>query len=240
MTPSHSSSKHAGHALRTDAMNHSAGRSRWARTAIIRVPTGQGWLALGVSAVAVLASLVLGIHPFLAVTEPVEEGFLLVEGWLHDDAVPDVLRRFGNGKYRCILTTGGELSRGSLLADFGNFAELSAATLVQAGVSPGKIRAIPALPSVRNRTYSSAVAVAKWLAASGVSTRSLDVMSTGAHARRSRLLYEMALGQGVDVGVISIPPTAYDQDTWWRTSSGVRTVIGELTAYIYAKLLFWP
>ncbi len=197
-------------------------------------------MALGVLLSGILITLLLGIHPFLAVTEPVGEGYLVVEGWLHDDAVPDVLGYFANGNYRRILTTGGRLSRGSLLIRYGSFAELAAETLVQAGVPPEKLQAVPALPSLRDRTYSSAVAVREWLRDGGIAADKVDVVTKGPHARRSRLLFEMALGSDVEVGIIALPPTAYDENAWWESSSGLRTVIGESLVYLYAKLLFWP
>jgi hypothetical protein len=32
----------------------------------------------------------------------------------------------------------------------------------------------------------------------------------------------------------------FDPDHWWKTSAGVRGVIGEGLAYLYARLLFHP
>ena len=42
------------------------------------------------------------------------------------------------------------------------------------------------------------------------------------------------------VGVISGPDEEYDQRHWWTTSAGVRTVLDEVIAYLYAKFLFHP
>jgi hypothetical protein len=38
--------------------------------------------------------------------------------------------------------------------------------------------------------------------------------------------------------VWAIPTTEYDPQHWWRSSSGVRTVIGEALAYAYVKCFF--
>jgi hypothetical protein len=51
-------------------------------------------------------------------------------------------------------------------------------------------------------------------------------------------MFEKALGKDTAVGVISIPEKDYDQQHWWRSSAGVRTVIGETMAYLYARFLF--
>jgi hypothetical protein len=65
-------------------------------------------------------------------------------------------------------------------------------------------------------------------------------MTEDAHARRTRLLFQKALGNDVRVGIISIPNPDYDAKHWWRYSEGVREVIGEGIAYAYAKVFFYP
>jgi uncharacterized SAM-binding protein YcdF (DUF218 family) len=165
---------------------------------------------------------------------------MVVEGWLQDDAVADVLGHLSTGDYRHIITTGGRLSRGSLLARYGTFAELAAETLVRAGVAPERLQAVPAPPTLRDRTYSSAMAVRDWFRNGGIAIDKVDIVTKGPHARRSRLLFQMALGADVEVGVIALPPTGYNENEWWKSSAGVRTVISESIAYLYAKMLFWP
>jgi hypothetical protein len=69
---------------------------------------------------------------------------------------------------------------------------------------------------------------------------SINVVTTTAHARRTRLLFEKALGAGVTVGIIAAPNPDYDPKHWWRSSDGFREVIGEGIAYVYARLFFYP
>jgi hypothetical protein len=85
-----------------------------------------------------------------------------------------------------------------------------------------------------------AVALKKELEREGVSTAKITVISFGPHSRRSRLLYQFAFGPSTQVGMIGVMPHDFDPDHWWRTSAGVRTVIGECIAYAYARLLFRP
>ena len=66
------------------------------------------------------------------------------------------------------------------------------------------------------------------------------MITGGPHARRSRLMFEKALGKGVTVGVMAIPANDYDERHWWHSSQGVRIIIGEALAYAYARLLFYP
>jgi hypothetical protein len=55
----------------------------------------------------------------------------------------------------------------------------------------------------RDRTFHSATAVKDWLREQGLQTASIDVVTVGPHARRSRLLYEKAFGD--DVRSVSFP-----------------------------------
>ena len=51
---------------------------------------------------------------------------------------------------------------------------------------------------------------------------------------------EKAFGPGVAVGIRAAPDERYDAAHWWQSSQGVRTVIDEFVAYLYARLAFWP
>jgi len=68
----------------------------------------------------------------------------------------------------------------------------------------------------------------------------VQLITEGLHARRSRLMFQRALGKQVQVGVSAIGGRDYDPEHWWRYSAGVRGVIGETVAYLYAVVLFHP
>ena len=106
---------------------------------------------------------------------------------------------------------------------------------------PGdSIQMVPSHVIGRDRTYSSAVALRNWLRDHNTSLNSMNVLTQDAHARRTRLLYEKAFGKNVTIGIISAPDPDYDARHWWRYSDGVREVIGESIAYIYARFFFYP
>ena len=73
----------------------------------------------------------------------------------------------------------------------------------------------------------------------GFTNESIDVVSLGVHARRSWILFAQAFSS-VDVGVIAIKSKEYDPSRWWLFSSGVRNVISESIAYLYARFIFSP
>jgi uncharacterized SAM-binding protein YcdF (DUF218 family) len=95
-------------------------------------------------------------------------------------------------------------------------------------------------PALQDRTFHSALNVRRWLDSQGIGAARIDVLTLGAHARRSRLMFAAALGPRVQVGVIAVPDPRFDLAHWWRTSEGVRSVIGETIAYVYARLFFDP
>ncbi|RYY54021.1 MAG: hypothetical protein EOO05_20620 [Chitinophagaceae bacterium] len=41
-------------------------------------------------------------------------------------------------------------------------------------------------------------------------------------------------------GLLSIPDREYDAGHWWRYSEGVKEVLSEGAAYLYARFLFYP
>jgi hypothetical protein len=96
--------------------------------------------------------------------------------------------------------------------------------------------AVPAPESRLDRTYQSALALRKWFEETGPPVKAINVVTIGAHARRTRLLYQHAFGDGVAIGVIAVPHADYDSQRWWKFSAGLREVIGETSGYAYAKL----
>ena len=113
-------------------------------------------------------------------------------------------------------------------------------TVAVLGVREDLIVSVPTPPVRADRTYASALALDNWLSQSGLQINSLDVYSLGTHARRTQLLFQDALGDNIAVGVIAASSPEYDADNWWAWSSGVRAVVGELVAYLYARFLFTP
>jgi uncharacterized SAM-binding protein YcdF (DUF218 family) len=92
---------------------------------------------------------------------------------------------------------------------------------------------------MKDRTYHKALAVKKGLNKAGFAQASIDVVSSGVHARRTWFLFEKVF-PSVDVGIIAIRPDNYDTSRWWLFSEGVRSVIAESVAYLYARFIFSP
>lgn len=202
------------------------------------LPTWRGWLALLLAVALVIVVLVRGTFSFLAANDPKPGGVLIVEGWVPDYALSEAMAEFRRHPYRALLVTGGPIEKGAPFSEFGTFAELGAATTVKLGFGSDQVHPVAA-PDVRqDRTYVSAVAVREWLRQRGPMPAQVNVMSLGAHSRRTRLLYDAAFAGVADVGIMAIEDRGYDGRRWWASSQGFRTVTGELIAYGYARLLF--
>ena len=187
---------------------------------------------------AVGAWLVRGVGGFLAVSEPVRGRYLVVEGWMPAFAYQYAGEAFRAGRYERVIAVGA-------LPDFalsnGAPREFAAVgSLVAAGIPPDAIVEAMGGPVHQDRTYHSALNLRRWLASQRIASTRLDVITLGPHARRSRLLFEKALGPGVTVGVYAVPDPRFDLAHWWRSSEGVRSVLGETIAYVYARLFFDP
>jgi hypothetical protein len=204
------------------------------------VPTLRGWLLLTVGLAALALVATREIHPFLAVTDSVPGGALVVEGWVPDYMLEAAIAEFKQNHYARLFVTGIPLQNGAPLSEYKNYAQLGAATLVKLGMSTNDVQAVPTGLTRRDRTYATAVSLKQWWGEHDMAPTRVNLITGGPHARRSRLMFEKALGKGVTVGVIAIPANDYDEQHWWHYSQGVRIIIGEALAYTYARLLFCP
>jgi hypothetical protein len=204
------------------------------------VPSLRG-LVLAVLVLAAAAFAFLrGVHPFLAQSRPAKGDILVVEGWIPDYAMREALAAFRSRPYSLLVATGGPLPQGTAYASYGSHARLAAVTLEGFGLPADSIAEVPSPEVTRDRTYQEGISLRQWLNGEGAAykVRSVDVFSFSAHARRSRLLYAMALGPQVEVGVYASRDLGYDPERWWKSSNGVRKVGDEVIAYIYAKVFF--
>jgi len=183
----------------------------------------------------------LNVDAFLAPTQRVDTDILVVEGWVHPYAIRASAEEFQNHSYHRVFTTGGPVvGNGGYINDYQTAASVGADLLKKAGIPAELIQMVPSHVMGRDRTYSSAIALRNWLREHDMQVRSLNIVTEGAHARRTRMLFEKALGSNVAVGVISVPSPDFDARYWWLYSEGVEEVVTEGVAYLYAKFFFLP
>jgi uncharacterized SAM-binding protein YcdF (DUF218 family) len=132
-------------------------------------------------------------------------------------AVTDAKSKWDSGRYR---------------------AEYIAGALESAGVPKDRIQVLLCDAVQKDRTYACARAVREWLQKREKPVQAIDVVTIGSHARRSRLLFQKAMGSTIRVGVLAMDERGYDPVHWWRSSEGVREVLFEGVAYLYVRLFF--
>jgi hypothetical protein len=205
---------------------------------------GLSWPGRLVFALVILIGfvfLVLEIHPFLAETHRVDSKTLVVEGWLNEHDIQMAVKEFKDGHYERVYCTGGPVEgSGGYVSDAYTLASVGTGRLKKFGVPAESLQMVPSRVMDRDRTYGSAVALRNWLDEHHTPVQSFNVITGGAHARRTCLLFQAAFGNASQVGIISIPSPDYDAKHWWRYSEGVREIIGESIAYAYAEFFFHP
>ncbi len=186
-------------------------------------------------------SFLWGIYPFLAVTHRGKSDFLVVEGWVHEFAIRRAVEEFRTGSYQRIFVTGGPVEgTGGYTNDYNTAASVGADRLKVTGLPSFVVQMVPSRVMSRNRTFSSATALRDWLREHNQPVNGINIVTEAVHARRTRILFQEAFGDGVLVGVIAISSPDYDATHWWRYSQGVRDVISETIAYVYARAFWLP
>jgi uncharacterized SAM-binding protein YcdF (DUF218 family) len=201
----------------------------------------RGQLILALLGFSTAAFLLLNAQPFLAETHRVNTDILVVEGWVHEYAIRGAVEEFEKGFYQRVFTTGGPITgSGHYTNDFHTSASVGADLLKKRGVPNEAVQMVPSRAIFRDRTYGSAVALREWFHMHNMPVQSLNVITEDTHARRTRLLFAKALGKNVKVGIIAVHNPDYNARHWWRYSEGVKDVVSEGIAYLYARLFFFP
>ena len=201
------------------------------------LPTVWGWLLIATGIALLLTVFLIRAHAFLAYTHPVAAQVLIVEGWLPDYGLEAAISEYHAGGYRYILAIGGPLPKGYHRWGYRTGADLAVASLTQMGMERDEVIALPSPDVPRDRTFAAALEVRRWLAEHlDLGIEGVNLVSLGTHARRSYYMVREALPQDVRLGVIAIQQEDYDPDRWWLSSAGVRAVLFEGIACVYALL----
>lgn len=203
-------------------------------------PTIWGWLVLLLIAAATIVFVARNLHGFLAPNHAVGARVLVVEGWLNPEGLDQAVAAFRAGAYKRAVTTGGPIEYWPGHHGHVTFSERAADYLKQHGLADASVTAVPTPYSTQDHTFLGAVMVREWAKQSGLALDALDIFSSGTHARRSRLLYRLAFGPNVEVGVFAARSSEYDAGAWWRTSTGARDVLDQAIGLLWVKCFFWP
>ncbi len=208
-------------------------RTRWGLTV-------WGWLAILLIIFLTTFLLMTRTYNLLAPVHPVKAEVLVLEGAVPDYILDSAVAEFHRHHYKLLITTGTPLEWGHLLFEFGNTAAIAENSLKRMGFDTTMLVAIATDEIQHDRTYNSARALAEYLKHNYPEVKAINLMSYGPHSRRSQMMFQAALGDEFNVGIISIRSFYYDRNNWWKSSKGFREVINELLGYVFVKLFFVP
>jgi len=202
------------------------------------MPTRWGCLLLVSVTGMLVVSWWFGAEAFLSPNEPLPAEVLVLEAWTGPDGAAAAAAEFKqpNNSYEYIVAAGG------LAGEFWakrrwSYSEVAARDLRRSGVPEDHIVEAQADDVASQRTYETAVAARHALEAKGIRPRAVNILTLGAHARRSRLVFAKVFGPETRVGVISWAPTGYYGPQWWHSSLRADTLIKETVGYLYELLL---
>ncbi|MCF8234027.1 MAG: DUF1684 domain-containing protein [Bacteroidales bacterium] len=203
--------------------------------------TFTGRLLLLIFVAALLWLLLTNLNNFLCKNNPHHSSVLVLEGWLPDYTLREMMDLYYKYDYDQLIVTGLPIEKGYYVAEYKTYADIALATMGKLGFDTSGVVSISIPRNImRDRTYHTALAVDNYLKEHMPEIEELDIFTLGCHARRSQLLFSIALSPGIKTGVIAGTDKSYDYERWYSGSRGFRTVMNEFLAYLYVKLFFWP
>ena len=179
------------------------------------------------------------LNRFLSENDSIPSNLLVVEGFLPDYTLRNMMTEFYDGGYDKLLITGQPIGQGYYITDYSTSAQLMRASLIEMGMDSTLIHTISIPNTVyRDRTYATGLLLSHWLDTTHAQLNRINVYTLGCHARRSKMLFQKAVGKNIQIGIIAGEDRSYDQVKWWKSSQGFRTVLNESIAYLYVNLFF--
>lgn len=200
-------------------------------------PTLWGWILIFLLFFGINTFFFLTIHPFLARTNCIKTGNIIVEGWVPDYCLKKVDSIYRTGTIKRIFVTGGPIERGSYLQQYTTFANLGALSLKKAGIPDSVISTVPSPLVIKDRTFTSAISLRTWLLDNNFKFNDANIVTLGVHSRRSLMVFKKVFPEN-NLGVLSVRNNDYEPDRWFLSSEGVKTVITETISFLYSLILY--
>ena len=198
-----------------------------------------GLYCIGFAALVAALVFVLTIHDFLAISRPVVGNVLVVEGWIwNSSGMKDAAEEFRRGHYQYLVTVGGQAESDGVSSDQESSADLAARRLQEFGIAETSITVLRVPAVTIHRTYASALTLKDWLTTSKIKATGINVVTLGAHARKSLIIFRRTIGPTIEVGVISGTDNEYDPHRWWLSPRGIYVITRKALGYLYA--IVWP
>ena len=185
-----------------------------------------------------LLAMLFGLHPFLALNRPVEAKVMVIEGWIPEESLKFAASLFKADHYDLIITNGGDVRLNNPENFYNTYAEMAQNKLMQMGINGNQIIAVRTLKINRSKSYSYARSTVAWLLKNMRATKAVNILTLGAHARKSYVLYKKAAGKALEIGIISAPPVKYDPTFWYFSTYGIGFVLKNFFGYLGALAIY--
>lgn len=207
----------------------------------VNVLTWQGRIIFLIVISSIFYLFLRNMYLFLSPQSPIQSKTLVVEGWLPDYALTMAFLEFRNGHYEEMFITGSSLPNGGHLTKYTNAAEIAFDELKLMGMDTTKMHCIPSAPVYRERTYTAALTLSEYMRKYYPDIKNFNLYTLGVHGARSWHLFHLAFKKtDMQIGVISVPDKSFDNQKWWNSSKGFRTIPTEALGYLFVYLFYWP
>jgi len=183
--------------------------------------------------------LLVNTYKFLAIEKKTGSRILVVEGWIDEKCVANALDLYESNGYEILVVTGVPITQWTYSSPFTNMADATAESIRRMHFKDSVYRIVVPSNILRDRTYSTAVAMKMKFEEWQLPYEHFDLYTVGAHSRRSYLVYKKVFSES-HIGLIADTDASFDPERWYGTSRGFRIVLSELISYFYALLFFHP
>lgn len=117
-----------------------------------------------------------------------------------------------------------------------SYAESAKQTLINYGIDGSRILSVPGKSTQINRTLESSLAFSDWLKTSDLDVEGLNIVSLGAHSRRTWETYKSVLNHSLPIGIIALK----DRSHHLPRRYAIKFIIKQSLAYYYYRILILP
>ena len=130
----------------------------------------------------------------------------------------------------------GETDKPNSLITFNSPVEAGAYYLNILGIPDSVLISVPGIYAGRNKTKYSAIAFDKWAQVHMKDLESIDICTSGIHARRTYHTYKQILNKDIHLGIYRMEDKTISEKNWWKSTHGRTSVINEFFSYIAVLL----
>ncbi len=175
---------------------------------------------------------------YLSETRRERADVLIIEGWTREDGALAGAAEFRDrtAGYRWIVAAGA-LTGEPWNRERWHEVDIVGRALRRAGIPPERFISAEAADVPNHRTFQAALAARDTLLAHGIRPTAINVLTRGAHARRSQLTFAHVFGRDVRIGVIAWLPPGYQDSRWWESSERATDLLKETVGFLYEAVL---